>query len=115
MDKKIILNWSVLIVCMLSAFGFPLFLLLPVIQIGLSFYNLLSTNTWKECAVLQINMMLATTLGNGAAFLIYNSLASSWDSEGISLMMLVFIIGITFTSALCLIFSLLSFAINRYR
>lgn len=114
MVKKIVLNWSVLIVCMLSGLGFPFFLFLPVIQIGLSFNNLLSTHTWKKCAVLQINMMLATTIGNGAAFLIY-SLASPWDNEGISLIMLVFIIGITFTSALCLIFSLLSFVINRNR
>ena len=114
MVKRIILNWSVLIVCMLSAFGFPLFLFLPVIQIGLSCYNLLSTHTWKKCAILQINMMIATIIGNGAAFLIY-SLASPWDGEGISIMALVFMIGITLTSKLCLIFSLLSFVINRNR
>lgn len=60
---KILLNYSILLICVVGLIGASLVFLLPVAQICISIFNYNFSKKWQTVLMLEVNLWISTILG----------------------------------------------------
>lgn len=106
---KVLINYSIFLICVV---GFPaggvLYLMLPMIQIGISAINYRNSEKWQTVLMLQIHLLISTILGiyfEGYLFLKY----ISNDAESFLIIAVVMKIGVILVCILGIITTLIKY------
>lgn len=60
---KILLNYLVLLICIIDHIVFGVFLILPIVQMCISIFNCISSKKWQTVLMLEVNLWISTVLG----------------------------------------------------
>lgn len=60
---KILLNYSILLICVVGLIGASLIFILPIAQICISIFNCTYSKKWQTVLVLEVNLWISTVLG----------------------------------------------------
>lgn len=60
---KILLNYSILLICIVGLIGASLIFILPIAQICISIFNCTYSKKWQTVLMLEVNLWISTVLG----------------------------------------------------